>query len=86
MRNRGHNKIVDIGCGIARKLSQIECTTRIGVDIGSNIDFCRNHYDWGTWIEADLESIDSDFLDNFCQDETIVICADVSNVERGSNK
>jgi GT2 family glycosyltransferase len=75
--NRECDKIVDIGCGSGKKLSQISCKTRVGIDIGSNIDFCRNNYDWGTWIEADLESIGSDFLDQFCGNATVFVCADV---------
>jgi 2-polyprenyl-3-methyl-5-hydroxy-6-metoxy-1,4-benzoquinol methylase len=49
--------IVDLGCGRGGKLERLSGRFEIvGADFGSNLDFCRDTYEWGTWVEADLES------------------------------
>lgn len=49
--------IIDIGCGRAGKLSKLYPEFQIiGLDFGSNLDYCRQHYPFGNWIEVDLEA------------------------------
>lgn len=51
--------LVDIGCGWAPKLAaahELHPDWRfVGVDYGANIAQCRDRYDWGEWLEVDLE-------------------------------
>lgn len=49
--------VVDIGCGKGGKLEPIASRYAvIGADFGTNLEFCRSTYEWGKWIEADLDS------------------------------
>lgn len=70
--------IIDIGCGRALKLAKLHPEFKvIGVDYGSNIQYCRSQYNFGQWIESDLEHdlhlpIDGETLNN-----CIVVCSDV---------
>ena len=53
----GASTIVDIGCGKGGKLEPLASGyTVIGADFGTNLEFCRSTYEWGKWIEADLDS------------------------------
>lgn len=51
--------IFDVGCGRAGKLAALfprrPDLRFVGVDHGANIEWCREHYRWGTWREVDLE-------------------------------
>lgn len=48
--------IIDIGCGRARKLAALYPEFDIiGMDFGSNLEYCRAQYPFGKWIEVDLE-------------------------------
>ena len=70
--------IVDVGCGLANKLIQLHPKFKIvGIDYGDNIKSCLEKYDFGIWINHDLESksllkIKKDILKN-----SILICSDV---------
>lgn len=52
--------IVDVGCGWAEKLADIHSRhpdwVIDGLDYGANITYCIDTYDWGTWLDADLEN------------------------------
>lgn len=49
--------IIDIGCGRARKLVALHPQFEIiGLDFGSNLEYCRTQYPFGKWIEVDLEN------------------------------
>lgn len=69
-------KIVDIGCGTADKLVQLHPEFEIvGIDYGSNIEACRERYDFGSWVEADFDHGQSLGVSNF--GSAVLVCADV---------
>lgn len=55
--------IVDVGCGWGDKLAAMHARHPVwefvGIDYGDNIRHCIETYDWGRWIDTDLESIDA---------------------------
>jgi len=69
--------IIDIGSGNGRKLMALEGVNKIGVDFGCNLEYCRQKYPTGTWIEADLERGSEIGIDDSVVARSIVICADV---------
>jgi SAM-dependent methyltransferase len=73
-RKLGCGRIVDIGCGYARKLLGLHPEFEIvGIDFGENIDHCRG-YGFGTWLEWDIEREPMPQLE---ADGSVIICADV---------
>ena len=76
----GCDTIIDIGCGRAKKVARLReeqpSWNFIGVDYKSNIAWCKYNYNFGVWIEADLERPSLLFSDRDLK-KTIVICADV---------
>lgn len=52
-------RVTDVGCGRADKLAMIRERRPdwdfVGIDFGPNIEWCRNAYGWGTWLDVDLE-------------------------------
>jgi hypothetical protein len=47
-RRLGWSRIIDLGCGRAEKLVQLHPEFSLtGVDYGENMQFCREHYDFG---------------------------------------
>lgn len=70
--------IIDLGCGNAEKLVKLYPTFNIiGIDFGKNIQQCKAQYDFGKWINADLDSPDPiDISKDVLKDSTI-ICSDV---------
>lgn len=69
--------LIDIGCGRGHKLLPLKDTFGIvGVDTGDNIDYCRATYDWGEWIDCDLER-DLPMINGGVAERSVVICADV---------
>lgn len=49
-------QVVDLGCGRARKLAALHPAFDIvGVDMGSNLEHCREQFSFGRWLEADFE-------------------------------
>lgn len=77
-RRFGCKRIIDIGCGRAHKLVKLHPEFQvIGVDYGSNLDYCRNRFDFGLWIEHDLEHPDQLPLDSHLLRDSVVVCADV---------
>lgn len=74
----GKSKIIDIGCGIGRKLEGIKADRKVGIDFGINIKFCRSRYPTGVeWVEADLSNPECISLANHADDQSVVVCADV---------
>jgi len=71
-------KIIDLGCGNAEKLIKLYPTFNIiGIDFGLNIQKCKVKYNFGKWIESDLDSGDLiDISKDVLKDSTI-ICSDV---------
>jgi SAM-dependent methyltransferase len=75
-RRVGASTVVDVGCGTAAKLVALHPEFEIvGIDYGPNIEFCRAHYDVGTWIDVDLDQADSLGYTGF--EAAVVVCADV---------
>jgi SAM-dependent methyltransferase len=73
----GCTHIIDIGCGRAHNLARLHPKFHlIGVDYKENINYCRNIYSFGQWLECDLDNdpvnINEDVLGN-----SIVICSGV---------
>ncbi len=74
----GCDTILDIGCGTASKLVALHPRFRIiGVDFGRNLEFCRENYPQGEWLEADLEQIDSLPIDATKLERAVIVCSDV---------
>lgn len=75
-RRLGAGTIVDVGCGTAGKLAELHPEFDVvGIDFGSNIEFCRAHYGFGTWIETDFDRDSSLGYDDL--DRSVLVCADV---------
>jgi len=74
----GFTRIIDVGCGNGEKLVVLEPRFEIvGIDIGENLQLCRERYPGRQWIEHDL---DSDALLPFEPEvfrSSVVVCADV---------
>jgi hypothetical protein len=74
----GVSQIIDIGCGRAQNVSKLSTDFCIvGIDYGQNIDFCRNNYPSGKWIEHDLDSAIELPWQQLTIVPSILICADV---------
>ncbi len=70
--------IIDIGCGRATKLARFYPEFNItGIDFGKNIDYCRQNYNFGQWIEHDIEKNKSLNLETSSMKNSIIICADI---------
>jgi len=58
VRRRGARSVVDVGCGPAPKLATLHernpSVSFVGIDQRSAIDYCRQQYPWGQWLEEDL--------------------------------
>jgi Methyltransferase domain len=78
-RDLNANRIVDVGCGVAKKL--VACADQfevVGVDYGANLTRCQELYsDIGTWIEADLEAKEALPLAPEMLAGAVLVCADV---------
>lgn len=57
----GLHRVTDIGCGQATKLAEVHEQHLdwdfIGVDYGDNLAWCREQYDWGTWVDIDVDVV-----------------------------
>lgn len=77
-RKFGCSRIIDIGCGSAKKLIKLHPEFEIiGIDNGTNIEYCRNEYDFGEWIEFDFEQPKSLTISDKVLQESTIICSDV---------
>jgi len=70
--------IIDIGCGVAQKLVKLHPEFQvIGIDFKDNIQYCQKEFQFGQWIEWDIDKpgvipIDLNVLSN-----SVIICSDV---------
>jgi Methyltransferase domain len=83
-RKLGATRIVDVGCGRARKLATAHPEFEIvGVDHGSNIEHCRAEYPFGHWLAHDLAADVPIPMDASLSEGALVVCSDViEHVER----
>ena len=76
---RGGQVLVDVGCGAAPKLDWLQRRNRdikiVGIDQPSAIAFCRAHWNFGQWFEANLDEPLPASIPRHVADVTI--CADV---------
>lgn len=77
-RELGCNTLIDIGCGHAEKLMSCHPEFNIiGIDFGTNIEWCRSKYIFGTWLESDFEHIKYLPIPNDLLKQSVMICSDV---------
>jgi len=75
-RRLGTRTIIDVGCGQADKLVALRPEFEIvGIDYGPNIEFCRERYGFGRWLEVDLDHDESLGVHDF--GSALLVCADV---------
>ena len=74
----GCTTIIDIGSGRATKLAPLADRFQIvGIDFGANLEYCRREYDFGQWLEWDLESPEPIPIDETTLESALVVCSDV---------
>jgi len=74
----GCSHIIDLGCGRGQKLSRLHPGFAIlGVDCGANLQHCRQAYNWGSWIEWDLELPACPPIDHETVSQSVIVCSDV---------
>jgi SAM-dependent methyltransferase len=74
----GAQRIIDIGCGDGQKLAELRSRFDLyGIDFGANIEACRRDYDFGTWIEHDLDSDEPLPIPRPGDRRAVVVCSDV---------
>lgn len=74
----GCTHILDIGCGRGHKLVKLHpAFNLVGVDFGSNINYCSSHYPFGQWLCLDLEGSHRNLLPQEILEKTLVVCSDV---------
>jgi SAM-dependent methyltransferase len=74
-RANGATRLVDIGCGRGTGLTPYSREFDVvGIDYGANIEYCQSAYDWGTWLELDLEQEPTEML---LFNDSVVVCSDV---------
>ncbi|TVT61892.1 class I SAM-dependent methyltransferase [Amycolatopsis rhizosphaerae] len=80
-RKHHRTAIIDLGCGRAGKLAALREQSPdldiIGVDFGSNIDWCRERLPFGLWLDADLEAATALPLAPEVIARSVVVCSDV---------
>ena len=70
--------IIDVGCGHANKLEEFSNDFEIiGIDFGENINYCRENYEFGTWIEFDFERKELIKITPKILSQSLIVCADV---------
>lgn len=77
-KGTGRSRIIDVGCGIGRKLAGCSTRRRVGIDRGVNLDYARANFgDAAEWIETDLENALPEHLLRQIDEHDVVICSDV---------
>lgn len=65
IKDKEFKRIIDVGCGLAPKLAwihkQLPHTEVLGIDQIGAIEYCRNKYNFGTWIVDDIENPKRDY-------------------------
>lgn len=70
--------LVDIGCGRAQKLvASAGSLETIGVDIGDNLDWCREHFPERRWLECDLDRPHTLAMSPRDLARSVLVCSDV---------
>ncbi len=70
--------IIDIGCGRAHKLQELSSSFHIiGIDFGDNIQYCREKYSFGEWLECDFDEARQLSLDQSKLEDAFIVCCDV---------
>jgi glycosyltransferase involved in cell wall biosynthesis len=78
LRVLGGNTLIDLGCGRAQKLAQMHPEFDvIGVDFGENLQWCQNHYSFGTWLEHNFDHSPLTSLGNWNLERAALICSDI---------
>lgn len=74
----GCRRVIDVGCGHGRKLAKLKPNFDIvGVDYGGNISHCRREYNFGTWLEHNLNENDILPIKQELYAGSVLICSDV---------
>lgn len=77
-RSLGARTLIDIGCGQAEKLMAFAGEFNvIGVDYGSNLEWCKQQYPSSSWINVNLEKPDVWPLPSEQVRDAVIICSDV---------
>ena len=70
-------RVIDVGCGNGEKLVDLYPRFEIiGIDYGENLRRCRQRYEFGTWLEHDLE-VDEPLPLAAELEGSVIVCADV---------
>lgn len=70
-------RVIDVGCGNGEKLVDLYPRFEvIGIDYGENLRRCRERYEFGTWLEHDLD-VDEPLPLSAEVERSIIVCADV---------
>lgn len=70
--------IIDLGCGTANKLVKLYPKFKIiGLDYGENLEYCKQNYPFGQWIEHDLDRPVPIPVHLTDLKSSIIICSDV---------
>jgi hypothetical protein len=74
----GCTSVIDVGCGRASKLIPLHPEFDIvGIDYGSNIQYCKTKFGVGRWIDLNFECENFIPVDNSMVEKSIVVCSDV---------
>ena len=74
----GRSRLVDVGCGIGKKLAASSAPAKLGIDIGANIAHCRMAYpDAAEWMELDLGHPVPPHLAEAIGPQDVVVCSNV---------
>lgn len=74
----GRKRLVDIGTGNGTKLVGAEAQEKLGIDFGSNLDYCITHHgDAAEWRACDLGGIIPQDLVEAMGPDDVVVCSDV---------
>lgn len=77
-RRLGATKLIDFGCGEARKLvAQHPRFEIIGVDFGPNLEACAERFKFGRWIRHDFDSENALNLTEEDLRDSVLISSDV---------
>lgn len=78
LASTGRSRLVDVGCGIGRKLAAASAASKLGIDFDSNIAHCRAQYpEAAEWLELDLSHPVPDAIVEGIGPDDLVICSDV---------
>lgn len=83
IRAKGLSSVTDIGCGPAVKLQWIhfqQPNLRItGIDQPEPIEYCRETYNFGAWVEADFDILP--VAENTVKSELVICCDVIEHIE-----